>query len=311
MKIIFMGTPEFAVPALQAILESAHEVLAVVTAPDKPVGRGLKIKPSPVKELALDYEIPVLQPEKLSDPEFIHQLTDFQAELFVVVAFRILPKAVFSIPTNGTINLHASLLPRYRGAAPINWVLMNGESETGITIFFIEKQVDTGKMILQEKVPISPDENAGSLHDKLMTFGADVLVDAIDMIEDNEVEPMLQTGEVTLAPKITKEMCRINWNNGTIQIHNLVRGLSPYPGAVASLKSKILKIFTTQPLEMTLPAGTVPGTILELNTKTGLIAVATGDGVLALRELQFEGKKCMCSAEFLKGCRLEIGETLA
>jgi methionyl-tRNA formyltransferase len=310
MKIIFMGTPEFAAPGLQAIWESSHTVLAVVTAPDKPVGRGLKIKPSPIKQLALDYEIPVLQPEKLSDPEFINQLIDFQADLFVVVAFRILPKSVFSIPAQGTINLHASLLPSYRGAAPINWALINGEPETGVSIFFIEKQVDTGNIILQEKVPILPDETAGSLHDKMMAIGAEVLVEAIDMIEEHEVEPIIQTGAVTSAPKINKEMCRISWDDSAIKIHNLVRGLSPHPGAVTSLKNKILKIFATQPLELTPPEGALPGTIIDLNTKSGLIAVVTGDGVLSLRELQFEGKKCMCSSEFLKGCRFETGEML-
>lgn len=310
MKIIFMGTPEFAIPSLQAIWESSHEVLAVVTAPDKPVGRGLKIKPSPVKQLALDYEIPVLQPEKLNDPAFIAKLKDFQADLFVVVAFRILPKKVFTIPTHGTINLHASLLPRYRGAAPINWALINGESETGVTIFFIEKQVDSGKIILQENIPILPDDNAGSLHDKMMTLGAEVLVEAIDMFEDDEVEPITQTGTVSQAPKITKEMCRISWNESTVKIHNLIRGLSPHPGAFTVFRNKILKIFETQPLDMELPANAAPGTILDFNTKSGLIAVATGDGVISLCELQFEGKKCMCSSEFLKGCRFKPDEVL-
>ena len=210
MRIVVMGTPEVAVPSLDALMESDHEVVAVVTAPDRPVGRGLKIRFSPIKQAALDYELPIIQPENLKSDSFAEALTPFEADLFVVVGFRILPSRIFNIPRKGTINLHASLLPKYRGAAPINWAVMNGETESGVTVFFIEKKLDTGKMILQESVSIEPDDNAGDLHDKLMVTGADILLEAVDMIADGAFAAETQVGEVTLAPKITKEICRID-----------------------------------------------------------------------------------------------------
>jgi len=308
MNIVFMGTPEFAIPSFQALLESVHQVVGVVTVPDKPTGRGLKITPSPVKQLALDYNLPLLQPEKLTDEDFIRQLSALKADLFVLVAFRILPEAVFTMPPRGTVNLHASLLPRYRGAAPINWALINGETETGITIFFIKKEIDTGNIILQEKVEILPEDNFGSLHNKLMTIGAEVLMEAIDLIEANEAPSLPQTGEVTKAPRITKEICRINWDNPALSIHNLVRGLSPCPGAFTMLDNRLLKIFTTQYVNQPTTLTVKPGTIIEISQKTGLISVVTGDGTLAIQELQLAGKKCMCTSEFLKGCRLKVGD---
>lgn len=308
MKIVFMGTPEFAIPSLQILVESSHQVVGVVTAPDKPTGRGLKIHSSPVKQFAIDYDIPVLQPESLKDEQFLAQLRAFQADLFVVVGFRILPEIVFSLPPKGTINLHASLLPAYRGAAPINWAIINGEKETGVTIFFIEKNVDTGNLILQEKVTIEPDDNAGILHDKLMNVGAELLLEVVDSIETDDFTRSPQTGEVTQAPKLDKTLCEINWKKDTLQIHNLIRGLSPYPGAHSHLNGKNIKIFSSQVLDHAFAPETEPGKIIELNQKVGYIAVVTGNGVLALMELQMEGKKCMCASEFLKGCRIKVGD---
>jgi len=308
MKIVFMGTPEFAIPSLQLLVESSHQVVGVVTAPDKPTGRGLKIHSSPVKQFAVDYDIPMLQPEILKDEQFLVQLKAFQADLFVVVGFRILPEIVFSMPPKGTINLHASLLPAYRGAAPINWAIINGEKETGVTIFFIEKNVDTGNLILQEKVTIAPDDNAGILHDKLMNVGAELLLEAVDSIETGDFIRSPQIGEVTQAPKLEKALCEINWNKDTLQIHNLIRGLSPYPGSFSHLNGKNIKFFTSQVTNQEIPPGSEPGTIIELNQKAGYISVVTGNGVLAIMELQMEGKKCMCASEFLKGCHINVGD---
>jgi len=310
MKIVFMGTPEFAIPSLQAIIESEHELVAVVTVPDKPVGRGLKIKASPVKQIALDYNIPVLQPERLKDNSFAEQLKAYNADLFVVVAFRILPEMIFTIPPFGTINLHASLLPNYRGAAPINWAIIRGETETGVTIFYIQKKVDTGNIILQEKEKILPDDNAGDLHDKLMNLGAELLGETIDLIAANEAPVTVQTGDFTSAPKISKEFCQIQWNNSTCLIHNLIRGLSPTPGAFSHVNGKLLKIFTSRIISQNIVPTEEPGTIVELNHKTGTIAISTGDGILAIEEIQLAGKRSMCAAEYLKGCRLNIGDKL-
>ncbi|MCI0513138.1 methionyl-tRNA formyltransferase [candidate division KSB1 bacterium] len=310
MKIVFMGTPEFAIPSLQAILDSPHQVVAVVTVTDKPTGRGLKVMASPIKQLALENNLPILQPEKLRDPQFIAELTQLQADLFVVIGFRLLPEEVFSIPPLGTINVHASLLPRYRGAAPINWAIIRGETITGITIFYIDKTLDTGHLLIQERVPIKPDDHAGLLHDKLAVIGAEILIDVLDLIQEGKATVFPQEGDVTLAPKITREICKIDWQASAVTIHNLVRGLSPTPGAFTSFAGKILKIFTTQIITYESSHQAPPGTIVDLNQKSGLIAIATGNGVLALQELQLEGKKCMSSAEFLRGCRLKIGDQL-
>ncbi len=308
MKLVFMGTPEFVIPSLQTLVESSHQVVGVVTVPDKPTGRGLKIQSSPVKQFAIDNNLPVLQPENLKDEQFLEQLQAFQADLFVVVGFRILPEKVFTLPPKGTINLHASLLPAYRGAAPINWVIINGETETGVTIFFIEKNVDTGNIIIQEKVTIHPDDNAGNLHDKLMNFGADLLLEAVDSIETGDYTRSPQTGEITRAPKLEKALCQVDWQKDTLLIHNLIRGLSPHPGAHSHLNGKNIKIFSSRVFDQTIPPETEPGTIIGLNQKVGFITVVTGDGVLALMELQMEGKKCLCASEFLKGCRINVGD---
>lgn len=309
MKIVFMGTPAFAAPTLQSLYESEHEVVGVVTVPDRPKGRGLKMQSSPVKIMAEDFQIPILQPENLRDSVFITDLENFQADLFVVVGFRILPEEVFSMPPKGTINIHASLLPHYRGAAPINWAIINGETETGITIFYIQKRVDTGNIILQEKVTIEPHDTAGSLHDKLMNLAAEAILDAVDMIEDDEVEVKSQIGEVTQAPKITKEMCRIIWEQNAQVVHNFIRGMAPYPCAHTYFNNKLIKIYSSRMIDREDDAGSVsPGTIVELNAKSGLIAVAVKDGFLAIEELQQQGKKSMNALEFVKGAHLNVGD---
>lgn len=305
MRIVFMGTPEFAVPALQK-LHMHHEVVGVVTAPDRPAGRGKKLSMSAVKEAALALAIPVLQPLKLKDPEFQAELNALQADLFVVVAFRMLPESVWSMPPKGTINLHGSLLPAYRGAAPINRAIMHGEAETGLTTFFIERDIDTGAVIDRCTLGIGPDEDAGSLHDRMMLQGADLLLDTVNKISEGKASaiPQLQmTGNDPLpkAPKIFREDCRIDWNQKVTQIHNHVRGLSPYPSAYTEYIDPAgnlvaLKIFETQRLDT--PASGPPGSFaISDNT----ITVNASDGQLAIRSLQAPGKRRLHTAEFLRG----------
>ena len=310
MRIVFMGTPEFAVPSLEALMESSHEVVAVVSAPDRPVGRGLKIRYSPIKQAALDFELPIIQTENLKSESFAEALVPFKADLFVVVGFRILPSRIFKIPLKGTINLHASLLPKYRGAAPINWAVMNGETESGVSVFFIEKKLDTGNIILQESVSIEPKDNAGHLYDNLMVIGAEILVEAVDMIADASFTPQPQDGEVTRAPKITKETCRIDWKKDVVTIHNQVRGLAPYPRAMTTLLGKQIKIMETRVIDAAATSAE-PGTIVLLDRKKGQLHIATGKGVLAIKELQIAGKKNMVTAEFLKGYHLNSGDILS
>ena len=240
MKIVFMGTPDFAVPSLK-ILAQHHQVCAVVTVPDKPAGRGQKMRQSDIKKTAIALNIPVLQPESLKDPDFIEQLKSFNAELFFVVAFRILPAVVFTLPSKGTINLHASLLPSFRGAAPINWALINGEKQTGVTTFFIEEKVDTGKILLQQSLDITPNMTAGELHDALAELGAEVVLNTVNGIDNETLSAVIQEGTVTQAPKITKEICEIDWSKSALDIHNFIRGLSPYPAAFTWYKNKNLK----------------------------------------------------------------------
>jgi len=305
MKIVFMGTPEFAVPCLEMLINSQHSVVAVVTTPDKPSGRGLKLRPSPVKIVAMENNLLILQPEKLKDPKFIDQLQSLKADLYVVVGFRILPPMVFTIPPKGTINVHASLLPRYRGAAPIQWAIIKGETETGVTIFSIDEHIDTGRIILQEKIPILPDENAGDIHEKLMHLGANLLNEAIELIEAGKAKPQKQVGEVTLALKIKREHCRIDWSKDADSIHNLVRGLSPYPTAFTVLNGKIIKILKTKPIRKKIPSNFRCGEICLVNNKAGIIRVATGLGLIEILELQLEGRRRMSSSEFLRGHTLE------
>ena len=307
MKIVFMGTPEFAVPSLRALQQSRHQVVAVVTGVDKPVGRGLKVRHSPVKQVALELGLPILQPEDLRAPEFVAQLEPFQADLFVVVAFRILPPSVFTLPPKGTVNLHASLLPRYRGAAPINWAIINGETETGVTTFFIQEQVDTGDLILQERVPIGPDETAGELHDRLAEIGAQLVVKTVELIAAGEVQPQPQVGEATRAPKLTKELTRVDWSKPSTEIRNLIRGLAPTPGARTVLQGRLVKLFRAQAREDA-GATEAPGTVVAADARAGLLEVATGRGTLQIQELQPEGKRRLSAAEFLRGYPVKIGE---
>ncbi|MBI5663299.1 MAG: methionyl-tRNA formyltransferase [Ignavibacterium album] len=297
MKIVFMGTPDFAIPSLRAVFNSKHQLLAVVTAPDKERGRGQKVTFTPVKQFAVEHNIPVYQPEKLKNNfTFIEQMKSLEPDLFVVVAFRILPKEIFEIPKYGSFNLHASLLPKYRGAAPIQWALINGETETGLTTFKLAEKVDTGNIYLQIKVPILPEDNFGTLHDRLSELGADVVMRTIGMIESGDYKLLPQKDALASpAPKITKEICKIDWNKSADEIHNLVRGLSPYPAAFFIYKDKVIKIYKTE---------VVTGMKLQPfefhQTKKELI-VGCGKNAIRILELQQEGRKRMSAEEFLRG----------
>jgi len=305
MKLVFMGTPEFAVPSFEKLLNSRHQVDAVVTAPDKPAGRGLKLRESPVKQAAQKADIPVLQPENLKSVDFINQLGEINAELFVVVAFRILPEKVFTMPPQGTFNLHASLLPKYRGAAPINWALVNGESKTGVTTFFIEKNIDTGNILIQRELPISDDMTAGELHDQLMVLGAEVVLETVNAIAHNQITPKQQTGNVTKAPKIHTSNCKIDWTCSAEELHNQIRGLSPLPGAFTFFKGKRLKILRSQKANTS--SNQPEGAVVQAD-KNGVIAVQTGEGILNILEVKPEGKRQMSAREFLRGYQLHPGD---
>jgi methionyl-tRNA formyltransferase len=301
MKIIFMGTPDFSIPSLKCLIESRHEVVAVVTAPDKERGRGRKISFTPVKEFALKHHLPVLQPEKIkNNTQFVEDLKKFDADLYVVVAFRILPVEVFSIPSKGSFNLHASLLPKYRGAAPIQWALINGEKETGLTTFKLVEKVDTGNIYLQEKVEIKPDDNFESLHDRLTEIGSKVVLQTVEIIDGGNYELKTQNDSLaTPAPKITKEICKIDWNKSATEIHNLIRGLSPIPGAYFEFKEKIIKVYKSEVIEKN---DLNPFRIFQ--TKVELI-IGCGKNALRILRLQQEGKKRMGIEEFLRGFNFE------
>ncbi|HBC29133.1 MAG TPA: methionyl-tRNA formyltransferase [Prevotellaceae bacterium] len=315
LRIVFMGTPDFAVASLEALLGSRHQVVGVVTMPDKAIGRHHDtLQASPVKECALRHGIPVLQPEKLRDGEFLSRLREMRADLQVVVAFRMLPEAVWAMPRLGTFNLHAALLPQYRGAAPINWAIINGDRQTGITTFWLDHQIDTGRIICQETLPIGPEDCAGDLHDRMMARGAGLVVRTANMIADGEAEAVPQeqflTGETLRpAPKIFKETCQVRWSALDIHgAHNFVRGLSPHPAAWTTLqeaggKRTVLKIYRThpEPHAHNLPTGT-----LETDGRKWL-RVATDGGYLYLEELQLAGKRRMPVDEFLRGAHVEGG----
>lgn len=308
MRIVFMGTPEFAIPSLKILLENQYEIPAVVTVPDKPRGRGQELAPPPVKEFALKHKLEILQPISLKDKDFIDRLAQLSADLTVVVAFRILPREVFEIPRRGSINLHASLLPKYRGAAPINWAIINGEKETGVTTFFLKEMVDTGNIILQARTPINDDETAGELHDRLAEIGAEIVLQTVRLIELGRAHPRGQDNALaTYAPKIERQMCKIDWAKTTEEVHNFVRGLSPDPTAFTYHNGKRLNIYRTRKSKVEAPSGT-PGEVID-RTKTELL-IATRDGVLAIEEIQREGKKRMKVEEFLRGYRIERGERL-
>lgn len=299
MNIIFMGTPQFAVPSLNILLNSHHKISAVVTVPDKPKGRGQHLAQSDVKKFAAEAGLNILQPDSLKDPEFIEELKSLSPDLIVVVAFRILPKSVFKLPKFGSINLHASLLPKYRGAAPINWAVINGERETGVTTFFLQEKVDTGSIIMQRSIDILSDDNAGTIHDKLMDIGAQVVFDTVDLIENTNGSPPVfkqNNGEATPAPKIFKDDCRIDFDRSVDEVYDFIRGLSPYPGAFTEHQGKIIKIFSTSKSHWDSLKG--PGRFL---IKDGRLFVSTLNEFLEVTELQMEGKKRMNSAEFLNG----------
>ena len=298
MNIVFMGTPDFAVASLQALIRSTHRVVAVVTAPDEPRGRGRKISPTPVKRRALDAGIPVLQPHNLRDAAFVDALRGFDADVFAVVAFRILPKEVFTLPRLGSFNLHASLLPKYRGAAPINWALINGDSESGVTTFFLKEKVDTGTLILQERLPVPPEMIAGELHDALMELGAAVLLRTVEAIGSGTVVPCDQDDtRATPAPKLFRENCSIDWNGSAAAIHNLVRGLSPHPGAWTKHGDRILKVYRTAVSENNGAHGDAGA----VRVRDERLFVDCGDGCIELLEIKQEGKRAMSAAEFLRG----------
>ena len=305
MRIIFMGTPDFAVASLKALIEAGEEVVAVVTGPDKPAGRGQKLHESAVKKFAISQNIPVLQPVKLRDPEFLAELKSFNADLQVVVAFRMLPELVWNMPEKGTINVHASLLPNYRGAAPINHAIINGEKKSGVTTFLLQHEIDTGNILFSTEVEILDNDNAGDLHDKLMLAGAELLIRTVNAINKNDIHPIPQdsidTESLKHAPKIFKEDCLINWENDTVKIYNLIRGLSPYPTAFTHIDGKVLKIYES---EIIIEKHDLkPGTYISDGKNE--LKFATKDGFLKLLEIQIEGKKRMSVSDFLRGYRLE------
>lgn len=310
-----MGTPDFAVESLRILVENKYNVVAVITAPDKPVGRGQKLGMSPVKEYLLENapNIPILQPDKLKNPEFLEELRSYQADLQIVVAFRMLPDVVWMMPRLGTFNLHGSLLPQYRGAAPINWAIINGEIETGTTTFFLKQEIDTGSIIFQEKEPISLTDNVGDVYNRLMHKGAKLVLKTVKSIESGNYpqEPQDESGEIHHAPKIFKETCQIDWNQPVKKVHDFIRGLSPYPVAWTMLNDKTCRIYEARMVETDLG---LSSQLLSLSSQTTTGSYTTdgkkylhfqcADGILAIENLQLEGKKRMGIEEFLRGYRL-------
>ena len=306
-----MGTPDFAVEPLKTLVEAGKDVVAVVTMPDKPAGRGHKLQFSPVKEYALKAGIPVLQPENLKSPDFLQELASYNADLQIVVAFRMLPEAVWSMPKYGTFNLHASLLPRYRGAAPINWAVINGDKETGITTFFLKHEIDTGNIILQEKVAIAEEDNAGDVHDKLMYLGADLVLKTLKMIEeDNVITRPQDDAQASPAPKIFKDTAKLDFDKYAADIRNLVRGMAPYPAAWFNIKlqdgnESMMKIFKVLTEEKNHNYSV--GTILTDGKK--MLKIACKDGFINLLEVQMAGKKRMAAEDLMRGTNL-VGATI-
>ena len=300
MKIVFMGTPDFAIPSLKILIENNHQILAVVTTPDKERGRGQKITFTAVKQFAVENNIPVYQPEKLKgNNEFVELMKSLNPDLFVVVAFRILPKEVFEIPKFGSFNLHGSYLPKYRGAAPIQWTLINGDEETGLTTFKLAEKVDTGNIYLQEKVKINPDDNFESLHDRMSLIGADLVYKTVTMIENRSFKLQAQDDSLASpAPKISKETCLIDWNKPASEIHNLIRGLSPHPVAYFLHNSKVIKIYKS---EIVKDLNLKPGEFYQSKTE---LFIGCGKDALKIIEIQQEGKKRMNTEEFLRGFRV-------
>lgn len=304
-RIIFMGTPEFAVASLDALVQAGCTIIAVITAPDKPAGRGMKLTESAVKKYAVEKQFPVLQPVKLKDPQFLESLKNLQADLQIVVAFRMLPEVVWNMPPMGTINLHGSLLPQYRGAAPINWAVINGEKETGVTTFKLQHEIDTGDILLQESFAIGDNETAGEVHDRMKEIGAQLLVNTVKGLAQGTLLeiPQPQAGNTLKhAPKIFTETCKIDWNQPVSAIYNLIRGLSPYPAAFTYLNEKMLKIYKAKKEMHASPA---PAGSFQTDNKT-YIKFAGADGYIHITELQLEGKKRMAVEDFLRGYKVAI-----
>ncbi|BEG99352.1 methionyl-tRNA formyltransferase [Bacteroides sedimenti] len=307
LRIVYMGTPDFAVESLRCLVEGGYNVVGVITMPDKPAGRGHKIQFSPIKQYALDNNLPLLQPERLKDEDFIEALREWKADLQIVVAFRMLPEVVWAMPRLGTFNLHASLLPQYRGAAPINWAVINGETETGITTFFLQHEIDTGKVIQQVRIPIADTDNVEVVHDKLMMLGGKLVVETVDAILEDRIRPipqeeMIQPDELRPAPKIFKETCRIDWTGKVKQIYDFIRGLSPYPAAWTELHNDneaplMLKIFETEKIikDHSFNAGTL------ITDGKNNLQIAVTDGFISIKSLQLAGKKRLGIEEFLRG----------
>ena len=301
IRIIFMGTPEFAVPSLDLLYKAGYNIVGVITAPDKPAGRGMKLSESEVKKYAVKNNLKILQPDKLKHPDFIEELRQLKADLQVVVAFRMLPEMVWKMPPLGTINLHASLLPQYRGAAPINWAIINGEKETGVTTFKLQQEIDTGNILLQEKIKINDNETAGTLHGKMKSIGAEVLLKTVQQLQNGTLQEHAQSysSMLRLAPKIFSEDCKINWDQNVEDIFNFIRGLSPYPAAFTFLHGKKLKIFSAEKQQQT-GLGS-PGDYVTNNKS--YLKFAAKDGYISIKELQSEGKKRMNVVDFLRGWR--------
>lgn len=308
IRIVFMGTPEFAVASLDALVNAGCNVVGVITAPDKPAGRGMQLQRSAVKKYAVEKGLHILQPEKLKNPQFLEELRSLRADLQIVVAFRMLPEAVWNMPPMGTVNVHGSLLPQYRGAAPINWAIINGEKETGVTTFKLKHEIDTGDVLLQERIPIGENETAGEVHDKMKEVGAQLLVKTVKGLADESLtekpqQSLLESVSFTLnhAPKIFTETCKIDFSKSADEVHNLVRGLSPYPGAFTQLQGKMLKIFRSEKEESNQQL--VPGEFA--TDKKTYLKFTCSDGHIQVKELQLEGKKKMTTEEFLRGYRFE------
>ncbi|MFZ1461840.1 MAG: methionyl-tRNA formyltransferase [Ignavibacteria bacterium] len=297
MRILFMGTPEFAVPSLNILVKNNYDICGVVTVPDKKKGRGLNLSNSDIKKFSMKHSLNILQPDNLRDPEFIKTLTDLKPDLILVVAFKILPEEVFTIPKYGSVNLHASLLPKFRGAAPINHAIINGETESGVTTFFLKKKVDTGNIILQKKINIDKDDDAGTLHDKLSELGAESVLETVRLIEAGNVIPQIQNdSDASPAPKIFKENCIIDWNQNACKIHDFIRGLSPYPAAFTFLNNRSVKIFRSALTGNSKKE--TPGSIVVEEKK---LLVSCLDNMIEILELQTEGKKSIPASEFING----------
>ena len=313
LRIVFFGTPDFAVESLRRLVEGGYNIVGVVTMPDKEAGRGHKLLQSPVKQYAIEHGLRLLQPERLKNPQFVEELRSLKADLQIVIAFRMLPEVVWNMPPLGTFNLHASLLPKYRGAAPINWAVINGETETGVTTFFLKHEIDTGDIIQQRRISIGDNDNVGIVHDKLMMMGADMVIETVDAIINGTVKPISQdelckagTG-ASPAPKIFKDTCKIDWEKTMHEVRNLVRGLSPYPAAWTEITdstgithtAKIFEVSLTDEPQACRPAGEM------WSDKSGRLLVACRDGVISIDQLQLAGKKRMSAADFLRGFRLK------